>query len=118
MSFRQTLTLIISLLTGLYCYSQPSSLHFNHLNVNNGLSQGVNNCIYKDSRGYVWISSFDGLNRFDGLACTIYREKLNDSLAIHGTLFLNTLEDKKGNLWIGSNKGLNFYDRIHDRFLN
>jgi signal transduction histidine kinase/ligand-binding sensor domain-containing protein len=118
MSSRQTLTLLIFLLTNLYCYSQPSSLHFNHLNVNNGLSQGVNNCIYKDSRGYVWISSFDGLNRFDGLACTTYRENLHDSLAIHGTLFLNTLEDKKGNLWIGSNKGLNFYDRQHDRFLN
>jgi hypothetical protein len=42
MSFRQTLTLIISLSTVLFCYSQPSSLHFNHLNVNNGLSQGVN----------------------------------------------------------------------------
>jgi signal transduction histidine kinase/ligand-binding sensor domain-containing protein len=118
MPFKETLKLIVFLLTGLYCYGQPSSLLFSHLNVNNGLSQGVNNCIYKDSRGYVWISSFDGLNRFDGLACTIYRENLNDSLAIQGTLFLNILEDKKGNLWIGSNKGLNFYDRIRDRFLN
>ena len=118
MSFRQPLALIIFLSIELYCYSQPSQLRFNHLNVDNGLSQGVNNCIYKDSRGYVWISSFDGLNRFDGLACTIYRENLKDSLAIHGTLFLNILEDKKGNLWIGSNRGLNFYDRIHDRFLN
>ncbi|HEY8937934.1 MAG TPA: two-component regulator propeller domain-containing protein, partial [Cyclobacteriaceae bacterium] len=82
MSFRQPLALIIFLSIELYCYSQPSQLRFNHLNVDNGLSQGVNNCIYKDSRGYVWISSFDGLNRFDGLACTIYRENLKDSLAI------------------------------------
>ena len=98
--------------------AQQQTLLFNHLNVNNGLSQGVNNCIYKDSRGYVWISSFDGLNRFDGMDCTIYRENLSDKKSIQGTLFLNILEDKEGNLWIGSNKGLNFYDRAGNIFHN
>lgn len=98
--------------------AQQQTLLFNHLNVNNGLSQGVNNCIYKDSRGYVWISSFDGLNRFDGVDCTIFRESPFNKKSIQGTLFLNILEDKDGNLWIGSNKGLNFYDRAGNVFLN
>lgn len=93
-------------------------LYFNHLSVNNGLSQGVNNCIYKDSRGFVWISSFDGLNRFDGINCTSFRSSLTDTGGLKGTLFLNILEDRNGNLWIGSNDGLNFYNRLTDHFQN
>lgn len=97
-------------------FSQYRDLSFNHLSVNNGLSQGVNNCIFSDSKGYTWISSFDGLNRFDGIDCVIYREVPGDSTSPKGTLFLNILEDKNNNLWIGSNEGLNFYDRKQNSF--
>ncbi len=117
-----------TLIPGLFCFllagklllvpSSAQQLSFSHLGVNNGLSQGVNNCTYKDSRGFIWISSFDGLNRFDGLNCRIYRETGTDKISIKGTLFLNILEDRSGNLWIGSNKGLNCYDRRSDRFVN
>jgi signal transduction histidine kinase/ligand-binding sensor domain-containing protein len=93
-------------------------LYFNHLSVNNGLSQGVNNCIYRDSKGFVWISSFDGLNRFDGLNCINFRSAVTEKNGLTGTLFLNILEDKNSNLWIGSNAGLNLYNRRLDRFQN
>lgn len=97
---------------------EAQQLYFNHLSVNNGLSQGVNNCIYRDSKGFVWISSFDGLNRFDGLSCVNFRSSQNEKSGLKGTLFLNILEDKNSNLWIGSNDGLNSYDRKLDQFQN
>ncbi len=93
-------------------------LYFNHLSVNNGLSQGVNNCIYRDSKGFVWISSYDGLNRFDGVNCINFRSSVSEKDGLKGTLFLNILEDQNSNLWIGSNAGLNFYDRRQDHFHN
>ena len=93
-------------------------LYFNHLSVNNGLSQGVNDCIYRDSKGFVWISSYDGLNRFDGISCTVFRSSINEASGLKGTLFLNILEDQNSNLWIGSNAGLNFYNRQLDVFQN
>lgn len=98
--------------------AQQSNLQFNHLNSKKGLSQGVNNCVYKDSRGFIWISSFDGLNRFDGMDCTVFRADEKNSGSIKGTLFLNILEDKNGNLWIGSNEGINCYVRNKNRFQN
>lgn len=104
-------------LTALFFFIQFSlgvkaqQLYFNHLTVDNGLSQGVNNCIYRDSRGLVWISSFDGLNRFDGISCDIYRSGSSNASGLRGTLFLNIVEDSSGNIWIGSNEGLNKYDR-------
>ena len=93
-------------------------LYFNHLSVNNGLSQGVNNCIFKDSKGFVWISSYDGLNRFDGMSCVSFRSSINETSGLKGTLFLNILEDQNSNLWFGSNAGLNFYNRQLDVFQN
>lgn len=109
---------IILLLLFHFCFPAVYSqqLYFNHLSVNNGLSQGVNNCIVRDSKGFVWISSFDGLNRFDGIECKKYYAVQGTPNGLKGTLFLNILEDKNGNMWIGSNEGLNFYNRKKDSF--
>lgn len=108
------------LLLLLLCACLPAvfsqQLYFNHLSVSNGLSQGVNNCIVKDSKGFVWISSFDGLNRFDGIECKKYYASPSTKKGIKGTLFLNILEDNHANMWIGSNEGLNFYNRQTDSF--
>ncbi|MDP2338748.1 MAG: hypothetical protein Q8N05_20315 [Bacteroidota bacterium] len=97
---------------------RAQQLFFNHFSVNSGLSQGVNQCIYRDSKGFVWISSFDGLNRFDGVSCISFRSSIDKKNGLKGTLFLNILEDKNSNLWIGSNAGLNFYNRRLDQFQN
>ncbi len=111
------LKIVLILLLSCVCnLSFSQQLYFNHLSVNNGLSQGVNNCIIKDSKGYVWVSSFDGLNRFDGIECKKIYAIPGSQKGIKGTLFLNILEDKDGNMWIGSNEGLNFYNRKTDSF--
>jgi signal transduction histidine kinase/ligand-binding sensor domain-containing protein len=95
---------------------QHQNLSFNHLTANEGLSAGVNNYIFKDSKGYVWISSFDGLNKFDGTDIEVFKDVIGDSNSIKGTLFLNILEDGNNNLWVGGNEGLNFYDRKRNHF--
>lgn len=110
---RKTISILLTCICKL---SFSQQLYFNHLSVNNGLSQGVNNCIVKDSKGYIWISSFDGLNRFDGIDCKKFYATTATPQGIKGTLFLNILEDKNGNMWIGSNEGLNFYNRKTDSF--
>lgn len=113
--------LITYLLVIILCFAgkiNAQQLYFNHLTVNNGLSQGVNKCIYRDSRGFIWISSYDGLNRFDGLSCINFRSSVNEKNGLKGTLFLNILEDTNSDLWIGSNAGLNYYNRKLDQFQN
>lgn len=108
----------ILLFTGsiLRLQAQRVDLPFKHLTVNENLSQGVNPCIYKDSRGYIWISSYDGLNQYDGTNCIVYRQERGKPGSIKGTLFLNILEDTHHDLWIGSNAGLIRYDRKTGQF--
>lgn len=92
----------------------PLHLSFHHLTREDGLSN--NNILYlhHDSRGFLWLGSHNGLSRFDGTNCKMYKPT---NSTIKGTLIKNIIEDKNGNLWIGSDVGLNFYDRKKDKFI-
>lgn len=73
--------------------------------------------IYKDSYGFVWISSILGLNRYDGIQTKVYTTKPNAAAAIadnniHSTFF----EDQDSNLWFATNEAIHVYNRKTDAF--
>ncbi len=94
---------------------RPGDFQFGHLTIFDGLSQGSAMAMVQDERGFLWIGTEDGLNRYDGYGFKIYRPTagpngLSDSLI--NTLFL----DSKKTLWVGTMRGLNRYDRDRDDF--
>jgi ligand-binding sensor domain-containing protein/signal transduction histidine kinase len=91
--------------------AQPPVLHFDKISVQNGLSNNKVNCILQDNRGFMWLGTNDGLNRFDGSNFTIFRNKPGDSSSISGNIITDLLEDKEGVLWIATaDGGLTKYD--------
>ena len=42
------------------------NIKFNNLTIEDGLSQSTVETMYQDSRGYIWIGTNDGLNRYNG----------------------------------------------------
>jgi ligand-binding sensor domain-containing protein len=56
--------------------AQPYAYQFNHLTVNEGLSHTDANCIAQDQKGYVWIGTLFGINRFDGYTVKRYYNSL------------------------------------------
>ena len=61
-------------------------------------------CINKDSRGFLWIGTQDGLNRYDGYKCKQYRWEREDGLSIS---YINDIEEgPDGDIWICSHEGL------------
>jgi signal transduction histidine kinase/ligand-binding sensor domain-containing protein len=96
---------------------QPVDQKFYHLSRDNGLSQSTINCIIKDSAGYMWFGTNDGLNRYDGYNFTHYKyDPANQSSIGLGrvrTLFI----DLKGQLWVGTDQGgLYQYQLKYDNF--
>lgn len=64
----------------------------------NGLPQNSINDITQTNDGYLWIATFDGLVRFDGIKFTVYNTSNTPEFKINGIKRLFT--DNKGKLWI------------------
>ena len=94
-----------------------SNPHFNYLTVNNGLSQNSITSIIQDSKGLIWIASYDGLNRFDGFSTIVKRHESKNENSLTENRILCMTENKNGNIWIGTDGGgINVYDPGSDNF--
>jgi ligand-binding sensor domain-containing protein/signal transduction histidine kinase/CheY-like chemotaxis protein/AraC-like DNA-binding protein len=98
-----------------YSYAQNINLRFQHYTSDNGLSQNTVDCILKDSHGFMWFGTWNGLNRFDGYSFVVYKsENLPNSLS--NNFIYAICEDKNGNLWVGTKNGLNKFDYSRNKF--
>ena len=94
-----------------YGVAQQPSLYFEKLTVANGLSHNKVNCILQDRRGFIWLGTDDGLNRYDGKRITRFRSMPGDTTSLSGNIITDMLEDKEGLLWIATaDGGLSRYD--------
>jgi len=100
-----------------FSFAQSQQLHFTHLGTVNGLSELNPNSILQDSRGFIWVGTADGLNRYDGYKFRVFRNDVKDTTTIGNNYIQNIVEDRDGNLWIATvGGGLNKYDRRTNRF--
>jgi|GEM_PF-698637 len=112
-----TLSLALLLWPAGSFFAQTERLYFHHLTANEGLSQSVNEFVYKDLQGFVWISSTDGLNRFDGQTVRIYRPRPGEKNSMAGNFIVSGFfEDKSGNIWFGTMQAINCWRRATDDF--
>jgi ligand-binding sensor domain-containing protein/signal transduction histidine kinase/DNA-binding NarL/FixJ family response regulator len=81
-----------------------------------GLSNSLINQIYQDKKGFIWIATENGLNKFDGNKFTIYRKILGDSTSLKNNHLQTLFEDSFGNFWIRCQNGLMKYNRDSDSF--
>ena len=75
-----------------------------------GLPNSKVNHIYQDDRGFVWISTENGLARFDGRDFLTFRYSGEKEDALASDLVLSVLEDSRGTLWTGTSMGLQIFD--------
>lgn len=81
-----------------------------NLNSQQGLSQSTNSFIYKDSRGFVWVSSLDGLNRYNGRYVKVFRPDNFNVRSMKGVNIQSPFfEDADGNIWFTTERALNCY---------
>ena len=80
------------------------------------LSNSLINAVYQDRKGFIWIATENGLNKFDGTRFSIYRHNATDSTSLKNNYVRTLFEDSRGNFWIGCINGLQRYDRTTDNF--
>jgi len=123
-SIRQWLPILPSWLLTLFLFptgpasAQAPKLRFTHLSGEQGLSNSTIEAIFQDSRGFIWIGTRDGLNRYDGHDMQVYRHDPADSNSLSDSYIRSICEDKSHQLWIGTTNGLNRMDPATNHFIH
>ncbi|HOY32714.1 MAG TPA: two-component regulator propeller domain-containing protein [Bacteroidales bacterium] len=87
--------------------------------VTKGLSQNSAFCITQDMRGYIWVGTWDGLNRYDGYRFLTFKTSITDDPdELSSQTIYSLFTDSRGTLWIGTEKGLNSYDFKTHKFIH
>jgi ligand-binding sensor domain-containing protein/signal transduction histidine kinase/DNA-binding response OmpR family regulator len=114
------LSLILSacfLLPSVPSRAQAPKMDFTHLSGEQGLSNSTIEAIFQDSRGFIWIGTRDGLNRYDGHDMIVYRYDPSDSNSLTDSYIRCIGEDRYHQLWIGTTNGLNRLDPATNHFV-
>lgn len=95
------ITLLFFLLCSFEClYSENDVLKFQHLTSKDGLPNNTVGCIIQDKYGFIWITTLDGLCRFDGYKLKVYLSNATDTKSILNNHPIAFAKDTAGEIWI------------------
>lgn len=101
----------------LFAFGQNQTLKFDHIGTSEGLSQINVNRILQDSRGFMWVGTRNGLNRYDGYKFIVYRYDAMNANTLSNNMVTDIVEAADGNIWIATQSGLNKYERNTGKFI-
>ena len=99
------------------CYGQDSPIYFSHLTRENGLSNSTIQTIVQDSKGFIWIGTDNGLNKYDGYQFYIYRKE-NSQRKISGNVIYHMIVDSRQRMWVINSYGISLYNEKLDTFID
>lgn len=100
------------------CIAQPRHFSFRNLTTKNGLSYNLVNCLYQDKEGYIWVGTFNGLNRYDGSRFVVFKSDRNNPTTIIHNNINDICEAENGDIWIGTANGISHYLKDKNVFVN
>nr|WP_238937598.1 two-component regulator propeller domain-containing protein [Pseudoalteromonas sp. S16_S37] len=77
-------------------------LKVEHISAYNGLSNPQIYALAKDSNGYMWFASADGIMRYDGYQFVTYKNDVNLGDSLSANSVSSILFDSQGRLWAGT----------------
>jgi ligand-binding sensor domain-containing protein/serine phosphatase RsbU (regulator of sigma subunit) len=114
---RLTLRLLLAAIALLPLRALAQYVDFEHLSVEDGLSQNTVTCLLQDRQGFVWVGTEYGLNRYDGYRFVVYKSVLGDSTSLTDNRITALHEDLRGNIWVGTESGgLLRFSKSENRF--
>src|SRR5687767_6929465 len=96
--------------------AQPEQFKFKHINISNGLTHPEVRTIYKDSRGFIWVGTRLGLNRFDGFTVKTFFHDPRDTTSLMADGIYRVFEAPDGLLVVQTSAGLNLYNSEKENF--
>ena len=91
------------------------NLNFKTLDVKGGLADNYVRDITRDSYGFMWFSTINGLSRYDGY---VYKNYMLEKLGVYNNDVSRVMETADGMLWLVSNNNVLVYNRQKDAIEN
>ncbi|MCW8994807.1 MAG: hypothetical protein OQK77_03225 [Psychromonas sp.] len=109
-----TLLVFVILFLSLQTFPQThisEKIQFKHLGRKDGLSEDIVRALIQDSKEFMWIGTYDGLNRYDGQKFKVFKHSPTDPNSLGANYVEVLFEDRSGTLWVGTGGGgLNRYN--------
>lgn len=94
-------------------------LQISNITDRNGLSQNTIRCMMQDSKGFMWMGTINGLNRYNGKEFIVVHPQAELSLSISDNRIRSITEDKNGYIWIRTfSSTLLCYDSRLEKFID
>lgn len=118
---RIKITIAVAFYISFHLHAQPwdplNPPQFQHISVNDGLSDSHISSIVQDHKGFMWFGTHDGLNRYDGFEFKIFKHDPKDSTSIPSDFIQSLTLLKDSSLWVGTNNGMvGKFDRSSNTF--
>lgn len=95
-----------------------SNICLEQLTTRDGLSQNTVRCLMQDKKGFIWIGTLNGLNRYDGKKFVIYRPEYSNPHSISDTRIRELHEDRNGFIWVRTFEGrFHCFDPVKEDFI-
>ena len=90
-------------------------MKFRRLDTREGLSNSMVSSILRDSRGYVWLGTGYGLNRYDGYRIRTYFSYDKDTTSLRNNRVDEIQEGHGGRLWLKQGMNYTVYDPVTEK---
>jgi ligand-binding sensor domain-containing protein len=85
--------------TGSVSQIQEQELVFRHLTIDDGLSDNSVYHIFQDRQGFIWATTVNGINKYDGMSFTTFMPQAKGDGQRTPQFYQAMLEDRDGILW-------------------
>jgi len=110
--------LVIALFFAISLFQDAFAIQYNFQNYSiiDGISNKSIVCFYQDKKGFLWIGTTNGLNRYDGYQFKTFTNNPDDSLSLEGNIVYAIMDDKRGNLLLSTNAGFFVFNPSNESF--
>lgn len=94
---------------------------FRYYTDNSGLSSNTIQCLYQDDKGYVWVGTADGLDRFNSYDFTNYRSDYRRRNTLENNCIYSLCGEGFPNgdrIWVGTSDGVYIFDSKDESFIH
>ena len=114
----RNLFFLIAFCTSIYSWGE-SLLSVNHYSIQEGLSQNTVQSIIQDNEGYIWLATWNGLEKFDGYRFKNYKSYPTDSIRLSYNRITHIEKGYGAHIWCQTFGGKTYLFNSHtERFEN